>query len=131
MIHIQQPCSASFDSMTPVDGGRFCAYCNKTVHDFAAVTTAEIQEMLKVSAGNKLCVRVKVIAPAKRTPRLLKFLAALLVVFGLGLFQSCSRPPGVLVMGDMQPLVGDTIPNSDTVPVEHTLGEIEAPPHGA
>jgi hypothetical protein len=116
--------------MTPVNGGRFCSLCSKKVHDFANMTTAEIQDMLKVSAGNKLCVRVQVSAPSKRT-RLIKFLAAVFVVFGLGLFQSCSRPPGILVMGEMQPVIGDTIPTSDTVPVEHKLGEIEAPPHGA
>lgn len=131
MIQIQQPCSASWEKMTPVNGGRFCALCSKKVHDFATMSTDQIQEVLARAAGNKLCVRVEVSKPAKRSPRMLKFLAAVLIVFGFGLFQSCSRPPGILVMGEMQPVIGDTIPVSDTVPIEHKLGEIEAPPHGA
>lgn len=131
MIKIQQPCSASWDKMTPINGGRFCTMCNKKVHDFTGMNTDEIQDVLKQAAGNKLCVRVKTSVPSNSLSRLLKFLAAVLVVFGVGLFQSCGRPPGVLVMGEMQPVIGDTIPGSDTVPVEHKLGEIEAPPHGA
>lgn len=42
MIHLPAHCPESWDNMTPVDGGRHCASCNKIIPDFSDKTEAEI-----------------------------------------------------------------------------------------
>ncbi len=41
-IIIPNPCHESWDEMTPMDGGRFCAHCNKKVTDFTGFTDSEL-----------------------------------------------------------------------------------------
>jgi hypothetical protein len=41
-ISIPEPCHQSWNQMTPVEQGRHCAQCSKTVADFTAMTNAEI-----------------------------------------------------------------------------------------
>ena len=56
-ISIPDPCSAEWNSMTPVsDIARHCASCEKTVTDFTHMTDAEIGRTLKANGGN-LCGR--------------------------------------------------------------------------
>ncbi len=50
-IQIPEPCSQSWDQMTPEAGGRHCAACAKTVTDFTRMTDAQILEVLRNSAG--------------------------------------------------------------------------------
>jgi hypothetical protein len=42
MLSIPQPCSESWDAMTPTEAGRHCAACQKTVVDFTQKTDTEI-----------------------------------------------------------------------------------------
>lgn len=46
MINLPTPCVQSWDNMTPVDGGRHCASCNKVIPDFTQKTEEEILEHL-------------------------------------------------------------------------------------
>lgn len=41
-ISIPQPCHENWNKMTPVEQGRHCIQCNKTVTDFTAMTNNEI-----------------------------------------------------------------------------------------
>ena len=41
-ISIPQPCHQNWNQMTPVEQGRHCTQCSKTVTDFTAMTNAEI-----------------------------------------------------------------------------------------
>ncbi|MES2062264.1 MAG: carboxypeptidase-like regulatory domain-containing protein [Bacteroidota bacterium] len=41
-INIPQPCHQSWNQMTPVEQGRHCSQCSKTVTDFTAMTNTEI-----------------------------------------------------------------------------------------
>ena len=50
-IQIPEPCSQSWDEMTPETGGRHCAACAKTVTDFTRMNDAQILELLHNSAG--------------------------------------------------------------------------------
>lgn len=56
-LHIENPCSESWDEMSPREGGRHCAHCEKTVVDFTRLTDREISQL--VSKGKKLCGRLR------------------------------------------------------------------------
>jgi hypothetical protein len=49
-INIPNPCSQSWDEMTPSGNGRHCAHCSTTVIDFTAWTDKELYNFF---AGNK------------------------------------------------------------------------------
>lgn len=46
-ISIPEPCSASWAEMTPVDKGRFCQQCSKTVIDFTNKSDAEVIRLMR------------------------------------------------------------------------------------
>jgi hypothetical protein len=50
-LRIAQPCTESWDTMTPAATGRQCAACQKTVVDFTHKTDAEILAALRQAAG--------------------------------------------------------------------------------
>ncbi|MBB5397949.1 carboxypeptidase-like regulatory domain-containing protein [Mucilaginibacter sp. AK015] len=45
-ITIPQPCHQNWNEMTPVEQGRHCAHCSKTVTDFTAMTNSQIVSYL-------------------------------------------------------------------------------------
>lgn len=57
-LQIPKPCSEDWNQMTPVDKGRFCAVCEKEVHDFSFYTKHELVQHLK--REGKVCGRVPV-----------------------------------------------------------------------
>ena len=57
-ISIPEPCHEDWNKMTPVEKGRFCNACNKTVFDFTGKSDEQIIETFE-SRGN-LCGRFKV-----------------------------------------------------------------------
>lgn len=54
---IAVPCHESWDAMTPVNRGRHCASCDKTVVDFAAMTPQQIVDAVRIGRGS-ICARV-------------------------------------------------------------------------
>jgi hypothetical protein len=42
--------------MTPGSAGRFCGHCQRTVHDLSSMSSAEVDDLICLSAG-QLCVR--------------------------------------------------------------------------
>ena len=53
-ISIPEPCDQKFKDMTPTEGGRHCAQCDKVLVDFSVLTDKEIVEVVKNNKG-KLC----------------------------------------------------------------------------
>ena len=51
-LSLPKPCNEDWDKMTPVEKGRFCASCQKTVIDFSTMTDDEIIRIYK-KAGDK------------------------------------------------------------------------------
>jgi hypothetical protein len=56
VLRINQPCHESWDQMTGDDRSRFCAHCQKHVHNLSAMSTDEAERLLCTTAGS-LCVR--------------------------------------------------------------------------
>jgi len=54
-LRILTPCQADWNEMTGDDREKFCAQCQKNVHDVSAMTRAEASALL--AAGNPICVR--------------------------------------------------------------------------
>ncbi|MES2862566.1 MAG: carboxypeptidase-like regulatory domain-containing protein [Bacteroidota bacterium] len=57
-ISIPEPCHESWQNMTPVEKGRFCASCQKTVLDFTYLSDNEIINL--VNKKDNLCGRINV-----------------------------------------------------------------------
>ena len=57
-ISIPEPCHEAWQNMTPVEKGRFCASCQKTVLDFTYLSDNEIINL--VSKNDALCGRINV-----------------------------------------------------------------------
>ncbi|MPR32503.1 hypothetical protein [Salmonirosea aquatica] len=58
LIQLDNPCSESWDSMTPTPTGRFCQNCTKNVIDFTGLSDDQVLAILKKSKGT-LCGRVE------------------------------------------------------------------------
>lgn len=57
-ITIPEPCQEGWQNMTPVEKGRFCASCQKTVLDFTHLSDNEIINL--VAKNDTLCGRINV-----------------------------------------------------------------------
>lgn len=57
-ISIPEPCHEGWQNMTPVEKGRFCASCQKTVLDFTYLSDNEIINL--VAKNDTLCGRINV-----------------------------------------------------------------------
>lgn len=56
-VDVPQPCSKSWESMIGTARERACDACNRTVHDFSAMTTSEAERLLRERSGDRLCIR--------------------------------------------------------------------------
>jgi hypothetical protein len=56
VIEVTEPCSADWNAMAGDDRTRFCAHCERHVHDLSAMRSDEVADLFCRSAGS-LCVR--------------------------------------------------------------------------
>jgi hypothetical protein len=56
-VRIASPCKAEWSAMEGDDRSRFCRACSKFVYDFSALTTAEIEALVRAKEG-RVCARV-------------------------------------------------------------------------
>ena len=57
LLHINEPCTENWESMSTAEQGKFCSHCNKTVFDFTTATDAEIVKHIKAMKGEMFCGR--------------------------------------------------------------------------
>lgn len=107
MIIIPQTCKEDWNRMTPVEKGRICDKCCKTVLDFSQMSKDEVLNVLRErrKAGESICGRfrashltpVSEVKPGSKAfekiSRIRVFLAAVLLVFSTTLFTSCAEEP--------------------------------------
>ena len=56
-LHINEPCTENWESMSTAERGKFCNHCNKTVFDFTTATDAEIVKHIEAMKGEMFCGR--------------------------------------------------------------------------
>ncbi|MBC5833767.1 hypothetical protein G6N05_02600 [Flavobacterium sp. F372] len=88
-ISIPEPCNEGWQNMTPVEKGRFCASCQKTVLDFTYLSDNEIINL--VNKNDTLCGRINTsqlnrnLIETKRTSNYFGYFATSVLAFlGLG-----------------------------------------------
>lgn len=59
-LPVKFPCHVDWRRMTPVEGGRFCGDCRKTVRDLSALTEEEAKALLRAARPGELCMRARV-----------------------------------------------------------------------
>jgi hypothetical protein len=57
-IKIALPCTANWESMTGDNQSRHCAECNRNVYNFSEMTSAQIEQLIAASNGQRLCGRL-------------------------------------------------------------------------
>ncbi|MCD0473506.1 hypothetical protein LPB87_03760 [Flavobacterium sp. EDS] len=104
-ISIPESCHEKWDKMTPVENGRFCLSCYKTVIDFTTMLPEEVQHFFIANQNKSVCGRFKnsqleniiIQIPAKvlykQTQYHRMFLLALFIAMGTTLF-SCQDKNG-------------------------------------
>ncbi|MCB9195204.1 MAG: carboxypeptidase regulatory-like domain-containing protein [Flavobacteriales bacterium] len=81
------PCVENLSDMTPVNGGRYCSSCEKTIVDLTNKSNQEIRVLYDQNEG-KLCgiVRPNQLHENRYYHPLKRFALALIIVFGTSLF---------------------------------------------
>ncbi|MCW3071469.1 MAG: energy transducer TonB [Bacteroidetes bacterium] len=95
---IPNPCHESWDAMTAQENGRYCGSCRKVVIDFTQMTEQQIIDHLAANTGKKMCGtfrRSQLQPPPEkhRNNKVIRFLAAVLLVFGMSLFSCQTDEP--------------------------------------
>ena len=73
-LHINEPCSQDWDSMTAAGQGKFCSQCSKTVIDFTGLSDAEIVRYIESKKDftgvitEKVPVDFEILPPENSTP---------------------------------------------------------------
>lgn len=84
-ISIPEPCHEGWQNMTPVEKGRFCSSCQKTVLDFTYLSDNEIINL--ISKNDNLCGRINTsqlnrnLIETKRTSNYFGYFSTSILVF--------------------------------------------------
>jgi hypothetical protein len=103
LVNIPIPCTEDFSKMTAAEKGFHCASCQKVVVDFRNKSDQEISDFIHENRGQNTCGRFKVSQVVRQRSfgfQIIRFAAALLLVFGSMLFTGCFQDEPE-VMGDI------------------------------
>ena len=106
-ISIPEPCHEGWQNMTPVEKGRFCASCQKTVLDFTHLSDNEIINL--VNKNDNLCGRINtsqlnrnLIKTKKKSNYFGYFATSVLAFFGLGTENVVAQEKPVVEQTDLK-----------------------------
>lgn len=137
-LRIQEPCSESWNGMTPNEKGAFCQKCAKSVIDFTGMSALGIKQTLLENSGQSICGRISTKQMdslnndfdqwdlSNRTNLQRAMVFSLLVVFGLSLF-SCSTEQEKEHIKNMQHGVSRILEEKQDNQVIDLTKEIEVP----
>ncbi len=144
-ISIPTPCHEDWNNMAPVEKGRFCSSCVKSVIDFTEMDDTEISSYMAENGSKRICglFRNEQLEPAQiqipesflasKMPFHRAFFFAALAVMGSTLF-SCTGHDGqtigkiAIVKDTVPPPVKDTLTAEDSTRMFRTLGIVATPP---
>ncbi|WP_299333553.1 energy transducer TonB [uncultured Psychroserpens sp.] len=124
-LSIPKPCHENWSDMTPNVKGRFCQSCSKTVVDFTAMSTSEVQEFIHFNKNQRICghikksqldtINLKIYDTVfeQRMPFHKLFLVALLLAMGTSLL-SCSDEKGQTKKIDSVEIIEQAIDSTKT-----------------
>ena len=131
VIEIPEPCTADWNTMTGDNRRRFCAHCQRHVHDLSAMRNDEVLDLICRNAGD-LCVQFERAAdgqvmtldyqPAAARPRwryhwiIVAVLAAVGATVGRATWQQ--EPPPPRLRGAMAPVRLPSPPVAPSCPTE-------------
>jgi protein TonB len=81
-------CSKDWQQMTPVEQGRHCVHCNRTVIDFTTRTQVDLEAAFQTALDGHVCGQFQQSQLASKPQlryKLRRFLVALILICGLGL----------------------------------------------
>jgi hypothetical protein len=139
IISIPEPCHEDWNKMKAEERGRFCGSCCKVVVDFTTMQTDEIVQFIQSQGEKKVCGHFRseqVDSPpvfvqnaTENKSYVMRFLAALVLVFGSALFVGChsnkhdqGQIRGRVSMHD-QPFANVDSPAVDSIELKR--GEVE------
>ncbi|MFL5763318.1 MAG: energy transducer TonB [Bacteroidia bacterium] len=104
IVQVPDPCGENWSGMQKQGNGRYCDSCKKVVVDFRNKSNEEILDYIRENSGKKICGTFKNTQlippdPFVRNQKVIRFLAAALLVFGMTLF-SCQS----VDLGDKPPV---------------------------
>ena len=94
VVNIPNPCPLKLNQLSPVEGGFYCGQCSKVVIDFREKSNDEILTVLESADQKRVCGIYnpeQVNRPNAPSFDILKFVASLVLVFGMSLFISCGE----------------------------------------
>jgi len=152
-LTIPKPCHENWDTMTPVQQGKFCGSCQKQVVDFSNMSDRQVAQFFKKPSTGSVCGRFmtdqldrNIEIPRKRIPWVKYFFQFAIPAFLVSIRASAGKTQGQIRVKTVttdttkrplemklgkvarptctKPLMGDTIITSVRNPVEFLKGEI-------
>jgi hypothetical protein len=129
-LSIPEPCHENWDQMAPIERGKFCSSCQKSVVDFTGMSDRQLAEFFKKTTGS-VCgrfhqdqLRRDIAIPKKRIPWIKYFFQFTWPAFVLFL-KSCGQKDkvqGDIMVKTQSMKVKDKVPNTGMVGM--TLSQI-------
>lgn len=129
-LQIPEPCHEDWNKMTPVDKGRFCDSCQKSVVDFTGMSDKQLVAFFKKPSTGSVCGRFHndqlerdIAFPKKRIPWFKYMLQICLPVF-IANTKAISQGKPQLKINELT----ITCPKPDSNKIEMVVGQMALPP---